>query len=98
MKKWLQDKWDEYAPNIILYTVMVAAGLLAGYGCMKCTEPTHHDYPYHNVETGKGQYDYGGSEEQVKDIINADKYMTDEEKAHEAEYEKQVERELKEMQ
>lgn len=77
------------AASIVLVVVFKA--------CNACTKPTHHDYPYHSVETGRGQYEYGGSEEQVKDIINADKYMTVEEKAREKEYEEQVERELKEM-
>ncbi|MBD5209432.1 MAG: hypothetical protein HDS80_05765 [Bacteroidales bacterium] len=70
-------------------------GALAG--CNRCMEPTHHDYPYHNVETGRGQYEYGGSEEQMKQLIEADESLTEEEKAYEAEYERQVERELREM-
>lgn len=96
-KKKLQNFWQYNASTIVWLTIAAALMLLGGRACSKCTEPIHHDYPYHNVETGKGQYEYGGSEEQAKDIINADKYMTDEEKAREKEYEEQVERELREM-
>ena len=96
-KKKLQNFWQYNAPTIVWPTIAAVLMLLCGRACSKCTEPIHHDYPYHNVETGKGQYEYGDSEEQAKDIINADQYMTDEERAIEAEYERQVERELREF-
>lgn len=96
-KKKLQNFWQYNASIIAWLTIAVVLMLLCGRACSKCTEPTHHDYPYHNIETGRGQYEYGGSEEQARDIIDADKYMTEEEKARKKEYEEQVERELREM-
>lgn len=57
-----------------------------GVGCSRCMEPAHHDYPYHDIETGRGQYDYGGSKEQAEQLIQADEYLTDEEKARQSDY------------
>ena len=52
---------------------------------------------YHNAFTGKSQASYGGSREQLRDLDAADASLTDYEKSIEAEYERQVERELREM-
>ncbi len=75
-----------------LFCGLALAGALIG--CNRCMTPEHHNYPYHDIETGRGQYEYGGSEEQMQQLIDADASLTDEEKAMEAEYEAQVEREL----
>lgn len=89
--------WKSYgllSGSIALISLVLFGGI---FGCNKCMEPAHHDYPYHNIETGRGQYEYGGSEEQMKQLIEADESLTEEEKAYEAEYERQVERELRKM-
>lgn len=36
-------------------------------------------YPYHNAETLKGQYEYGGSIEQQRQLKEADFYLTEDE-------------------
>lgn len=56
-----------------------------------------HSTTYHNIETGKSQSSYGGSREQLLDLEMADESLTEYEKSIEAEYEQQVERELREM-
>lgn len=57
-------------------------------------ESRYDRYPYHNAETSKGQYEYGGSTEQQKQLRDADFYLTEEEYANKDEYEEQVNREL----
>lgn len=52
---------------------------------------------YHSIETGNPQSSYGGSREQLRDLEMADESLTEYEKSIEAEYERQVERELREM-
>ncbi|WP_289759673.1 hypothetical protein [Muribaculum intestinale] len=43
-------------------------------GCV-FTEPEPRHYPYHNAKTGKGQYEYGGSREQKRDLERIDDYL-----------------------
>lgn len=57
----------------------------------------NYSVSYHNAITGKTQSSYGGSREQLKDLEAADASLTEYEKSIEAEYERQVERELREM-
>lgn len=52
---------------------------------------------YHSIETGNPQSSYGGSREQLRDLEMADESLTEYEKSIEAEYERQVERELREI-
>lgn len=58
-----------------IYAVMVA--LACGFfSCMNsCTNSGEADYPYHNAETGKGQYKYEGSKEQKRDLERIDDYI-----------------------
>ncbi len=57
----------------------------------------NYSVSYHNAITGKSQSSYGGSREQLRDLEAADASLTEYEKSIEAEYERQVERELREM-
>lgn len=43
-------------------------------GCI-FTESEPNSYPYHNTVTGKGQYEYGGSREQKRDLERIDDYL-----------------------
>ncbi|WP_289857829.1 hypothetical protein [uncultured Muribaculum sp.] len=58
-----------------IYAVMVLCfcGLL---GCVNsCSNTNKHSRPYHNEKTGEGQYEYGGSREQKKDLERIDDYL-----------------------
>lgn len=54
----------------------IFVGLLFA-GFLRCTQcsSTPHDYPYHHVITGEGQYEYKDSREQLEDLIMIEKYL-----------------------
>ncbi len=60
-----------YMVGIFTAMVIVFSGVM---GCVGgCAEKPN--YPYHNAITGKGQYEYGGSREQQRDLERTDERL-----------------------
>ena len=60
---------------LLVYAIMILCfcGLLA---CVNsCSNTNKHSRPYHNEKTGEGQYEYGGSREQKRDLERIDDYL-----------------------
>lgn len=63
-----------------LYTIIVGIlclgiTLALSMGLVSWCGPHTPSRPYHNVETGEGQYEYGGSREQKEDLERIDDYL-----------------------
>lgn len=66
--------WDDLKFPMCGGAILSLLFFLFFKGCVFTdSEPRH--YPYHNAITGKGQYEYGGSREQKKDLERIDEYL-----------------------
>lgn len=93
--KWLVDGKSATADYV--YVEKVSGGEKYYLDWDALVNYSNYSTSYHSISTGKPQSSYGGSREQIRDLEMADESLTEYEKSIEAEYERQVERELREM-
>lgn len=66
--------WDDFIWPMSGVAILSLLFFLFLKGCVFTeSEPRH--YPYHNDKTGEGQYEYGGSREQKRDLERIDDYL-----------------------
>ena len=77
LKKFIKD-WVDGGKGLLvmigIYSAMVFICCCA-IGLVNWCTPHTPQRPYHDAETGKGQYEYGGSREQKKDLERIDDYL-----------------------
>lgn len=69
------DKLGDVVYTIIVYVVGFGIILALSIGLVNWCVPHTPSRPYHDAETGKSQYEYGGSREQKRDLERIDDYL-----------------------
>lgn len=76
-KKFLTEWYDNgrgllFSIGIYAILVLCSCGI---FGLISWCTPHTPSRPYHDAETGEGQYEYGGSREQKRDLERIDDYI-----------------------
>lgn len=61
--------------QVCVYVLLFIVATALSIGLVNWCVPHTPSRPYHNIETGEGQYEYGGSKEQKRDLERIDDYL-----------------------